>query len=186
MIDSAEMARRGRIAAAKGVLKANSERAAAVNRGNKERGRKISESLRNTLSAPEARKRRAILAKEQWKRPGMREKMIHGIIEQMKDCQSRKYRDTVPELVVKELLETKGIAYIAQKPMFGTLWDFVIPGAKVIIEVDGCYWHSCPVHHPNRDPKRIETDAKRTQRAEAAGWRVLRVWEHGLVNRKAS
>ena len=69
----------GKIAASKGVLGKNSERAAEANRGNKERGRRISESLKRTLATPEARARRSELAKRQWENPEVRDMMRKAI-----------------------------------------------------------------------------------------------------------
>jgi DNA mismatch endonuclease (patch repair protein) len=54
--------------------------------------------------------------------------------------------------------------------------------------VDGCFWHGCPVH--GRTPstnsgywgpkigRNVERDAQQTSRLEAAGWTVVRIWEH--------
>jgi DNA mismatch endonuclease (patch repair protein) len=56
--------------------------------------------------------------------------------------------------------------------------------------VDGDFWHGCPIHFPARDPggpnaelwsRKFEATRIRDQRAtalaEAAGWRVVRLWE---------
>jgi DNA mismatch endonuclease (patch repair protein) len=58
----------------------------------------------------------------------------------------------------------------------------------VAVYVDGCYWHSCPVHatvpKANRDWWRAKLEANvardrdTDERLRAAGWLVLRVWEH--------
>lgn len=54
--------------------------------------------------------------------------------------------------------------------------------------VDGCFWHGCPEHggRPKRNthywgPKiarNIERDREQEARLAAAGWKVLRIWEH--------
>jgi DNA mismatch endonuclease (patch repair protein) len=64
----------------------------------------------------------------------------------------------------------------------------VFTRAKVVVFLDGCFWHGCPVHHTvakthadywadkvrqNR-LRDVETDRLLTE----AGWQVLRVWEH--------
>lgn len=69
--------------------------------------------------------------------------------------------------------------------------DFLFPEAKVIIFVDGCYWHGCPQcgHVPNVNrpywSAKIEGNRRRdqanTRKLEEAGNRVLRVWEHELL-----
>jgi DNA mismatch endonuclease (patch repair protein) len=66
----------------------------------------------------------------------------------------------------------------------------VLPGSRVAVFVDGCWWHSCPVHGrkapftgPNAmlwEAKMIrnrERDAYATKTAKSLGWCVVRVWE---------
>jgi DNA mismatch endonuclease (patch repair protein) len=67
--------------------------------------------------------------------------------------------------------------------------DFVLPRYGVAVFVDGCFWHNCPIHGPKRfqGPNaerwraKIATNERRDMAAnetmEAAGWRVVRVWE---------
>jgi DNA mismatch endonuclease (patch repair protein) len=66
--------------------------------------------------------------------------------------------------------------------------DIVFKGARVVVFVDGCFWHSCPRHgelpRANRlfweEKLRRNTERDRRQSAalEAEGWHVIRVWEH--------
>lgn len=74
--------------------------------------------------------------------------------------------------------------------------DFVFSKLKLAVFVDGCFWHGCPRCYVrpkgNRkfwDTKR-ETNQARDRRQsrllEAAGWRVLRIWEHELTRRNES
>ena len=66
--------------------------------------------------------------------------------------------------------------------------DLAFPGPKVAVFVDGCFWHSCPLHGntpgTNRDywePKlrgNRERDGSVTEALVAEGWVVVRVWEH--------
>lgn len=68
--------------------------------------------------------------------------------------------------------------------------DFVFPGARVAIFVDGCFWHGCPrCYLLPRDNRRYwkakvlsnrTRDRRRTRELRALNWRVLRVWEHSL------
>jgi len=66
--------------------------------------------------------------------------------------------------------------------------DLTFSGQKVAVFVDGCFWHSCPLHgsvpgtnrdywesklNRNRDRDHIVTTA-----LAADGWTVVRVWEH--------
>jgi DNA mismatch endonuclease, patch repair protein len=68
--------------------------------------------------------------------------------------------------------------------------DFVFPKAKLVIFVDGCFWHACPKcsHRPksNRQywdakiQRNIARDKRTRMRLRRAGWSVLRIWEHEL------
>lgn len=60
--------------------------------------------------------------------------------------------------------------------------------AKVAVFVDGCFWHSCPLHGtqpqlngsywgPKLERNR-ERDHDTDSSLAAAGWQVIRVWEH--------
>lgn len=52
--------------------------------------------------------------------------------------------DTKPELKVKAILDATGIDYEHPWTLNGKFRvDFYVPGQKMIIEVDGCYWHGC-------------------------------------------
>lgn len=70
--------------------------------------------------------------------------------------------------------------------------DFIFRREKVAVFVDGCFWHGCPKHSTkpatNTDfwTKKLTGNTQRDQRADrallAAGWTVLRVWEHELAD----
>lgn len=66
--------------------------------------------------------------------------------------------------------------------------DLVFTRRKVTVYVDGCFWHRCPVH--GTVPKsntawwiakldgNVARDRDTDDRLVAAGWRVVRAWEH--------
>lgn len=68
--------------------------------------------------------------------------------------------------------------------------DFVFPGRRLAVFVDGCFWHGCPIHHktPKQNgefwSKKIARNRARdclvTRTLRARGWYVLRIWEHDL------
>ena len=76
-----------------------------------------------------------------------------------------------------------------QRPLPGRP-DFVFPAKRLVVFVDGCFWHGCPRH--GTQPKgnaafwrakfrrNQERDRRDTRRLRGAGWRVLRLWEHEL------
>lgn len=65
--------------------------------------------------------------------------------------------------------------------------DFVFPKQKVIVFVDGCYWHghSCRKRKPGHNNKywkeKISKNKKRdafvTKELKRDGWKVIRIWE---------
>lgn len=68
--------------------------------------------------------------------------------------------------------------------------DFVFREKKVAVFVDGCFWHGCPKCYirPRQNQKfwdakfatNHERDRKVNKALKAAGWKVLRIWEHEL------
>ena len=70
--------------------------------------------------------------------------------------------------------------------------DFTFREEKLVVFVDGCFWHRCPIHatYPanNRDfwEHKLEANKVRDRAVSWAlkrlGWRVLRIWEHELTN----
>ncbi len=98
-------------------------------------------------------------------------------------------RDTGPELTARRMLAGNHFRY-QPKGIPGNP-DFAHRGKMVVIFIDGCFWHGCPLHY--REPKsntgfwrakigrNMERDRESTERLEAAGWIVVRIWEHELA-----
>ncbi len=101
-------------------------------------------------------------------------------------------RDTAPERLLRSELHRRGLRFRVDVPIrYGehvVRPDVVFPGARVVVFIDGCFWHACPIHgtspKANSDywaPKlreNVERDLRNTEGLEAAGWHVLRLWEH--------
>ncbi|MDR0593955.1 MAG: very short patch repair endonuclease [Bifidobacteriaceae bacterium] len=108
-----------------------------------------------------------------------------------RSMQANRSRDTGPEIALRKLLFARGLRYrVSYKPLADkrVTVDIAFPGPRLIVLVDGCFWHGCPLHHrlpkTNTDywrakiDRNVERDAAVSARLEAAGWRVLRFWEH--------
>lgn len=100
-------------------------------------------------------------------------------------------RDTKPELAVRRLVYAAGRRYrVDTRPLpdLNRRADLVFRSAKVAVFVDGCFWHGCPEHgttaksNPEYWGPKIarnkERDCDTDRRLHAAGWTVIRVWEH--------
>ena len=89
-----------------------------------------------------------------------------------------KRKDTALEIKVENLLKELNINFDKQKVIreAKTIVDFYIPKQRIVIYVDGEYWHSKP-HIKERDIRQ-EKDLKTN------GYKVLRVLEKQLKDRK--
>ena len=96
-------------------------------------------------------------------------------------------KDTKPEIILRKILKKNGFEY--QSKEFGRP-DFINYKEKVVLFVDGCFWHCCPTHskmpEQNADywiPK-LERNLIRAREVEIAwknvGWKIIRIWEHDL------
>ena len=113
--------------------------------------------------------------------PGVRRRM-----------QLQRMRDTAPELAVRRLLHAMGLRYRVDTPPIAGLRrraDIVFSSARVAVYVDGCFWHGCVTHSSrtvvanavywsDKIAGNRARDADTDARLTAAGWMVMRVWEH--------
>jgi DNA mismatch endonuclease (patch repair protein) len=100
-------------------------------------------------------------------------------------------RDTKPELELRRELHRRGLRYRAQVKVPGNnrrTIDIAFTRVRLAVYVDGCFWHGCPEHHvppqTNSDwwtwkiGRNQARDADTDRQLGAAGWSVLRLWEH--------
>ena len=105
--------------------------------------------------------------------------------------------DSNCEVALRSALHRLGLRFRVEWPLPGTRRrvDVAFVRARVAVFVDGCFWHACPVHgnwpKANADwwREKIEGNIRRDRdtdaRLKAAGWRVLRFWEHEDAARAA-
>lgn len=99
-----------------------------------------------------------------------------------------KSSETKIELKVRKLLWKKGIRYRKNvKSLLGKP-DIAIKKAKLVVFIDSCFWHFCPIHgHMPKSNleywtkklnRNTERDIKINHHYKELGWTVLRFWEH--------
>jgi DNA mismatch endonuclease, patch repair protein len=105
---------------------------------------------------------------------------------------ANKKSDTLPEVRLRQELHRRGFRFRKHLQIRTTKLvvrpDLVFTRRRVVVFVDGCFWHSCPWHGTRPSSNTDYWDAKlqrnRTRDAyvnrtlRSAGWTVLRVWEH--------
>jgi DNA mismatch endonuclease, patch repair protein len=101
-------------------------------------------------------------------------------------------RDTRPERLLRSALHARGYRFRKQLLIeAGTVRvyaDVAFPRHRTAVFVDGCFWHCCPAHGntPRANtsywaPKlarNVERDRRVSEALRAAGWKVVRIWEH--------
>jgi DNA mismatch endonuclease, patch repair protein len=107
---------------------------------------------------------------------------------------------TGPELQLRRELHRRGLRYRLHRRIVPghprRTVDIVFGPARVAVFVDGCFWHGCPDHGNlptnNADWWRdklatnVQRDRETDRALKAAGWRVVRVWEHADVIEQAA
>ena len=59
----------------------------------------------------------------------------------------RKKKDTAPEVALRKALHAAGARFRLHRQLAkGCTPDIVMPGRRLAIFVDGCFWHGCPRH----------------------------------------
>ena len=106
-------------------------------------------------------------------------------------------KDTRPEIFVRSTLHRLGFRFRIHRKDLSGKPDIVLPKHRIIIFVDGCFWHS---HHGCKKSKlptsnvefwrsKISKNISRDQEVNFQllhdGWRVLRVWECALKSTSA-
>jgi len=96
------------------------------------------------------------------------------------------------ELKLASIFRTHGIkGWRKHLKLMGTP-DFAFPKERLVVFVDGCFWHGCPWHgHQPRSNRAFwrrklvrnrARDKRVTKILRLTGWQVLRIWEHQLVD----
>jgi DNA mismatch endonuclease (patch repair protein) len=108
-------------------------------------------------------------------------------------------RETKPEVRLRSALWAMGLRYRKDHrpaPSLRARADVVFAGPKVCVFLDGCFWHGCPRHFrrprtngrwwASKIARNVERDRRATAALTAAGWHVIRAWEHESPSKVAA
>lgn len=107
---------------------------------------------------------------------------------------SRK-RDTKPEVLLRQKLHAAGLRYRLDVVGLPGRPDIVFPSAKVVVFVDGDFWHGRALEERLQKLARghnapywtakiranVERDIRHNLALTKEGWTVLRVWESAIT-----
>jgi len=108
-----------------------------------------------------------------------------------KAMQANRRRDTAPEMAIRRLVHASGLRYRVDArplPTARHTADMIFTRARVAVFIDGCWWHGCAEHYrppasnitywAGKVTRNRERDRLANEALIAAGWTVVRVWEH--------
>jgi len=100
-------------------------------------------------------------------------------------------RNSAAERALRSMLHAEGLRFRLHQRVDGVVADIVFRGPRVLVFVDGCFWHGCPRHatFPKTNtnywlPKLAENkdrDKRQSSQLRRAKWKVIRVWEHDCL-----
>lgn len=95
---------------------------------------------------------------------------------------------TKPEREMNQILKELNIEFEPQKVVGYKIYDFYVPKANLLIEVDGDYFHANPELYTEADlnsiqKRNLKNDAFKDTLANGRGYNLVRVWESDLANK---
>jgi DNA mismatch endonuclease (patch repair protein) len=101
-----------------------------------------------------------------------------------------KSKNTKPEIIFENILKNMNLKYKKHLDLYGKP-DFFLMDYNLIVFIDGCFWHKCPVHFRNTKTNiefwnnKINVNLNRDHDVNlnlSKNYKVLRIYEHFLKN----
>jgi very-short-patch-repair endonuclease len=95
---------------------------------------------------------------------------------------------TKPEREMNQILKELKVDFEPQKVVGFKIYDFFVPQANLLIEVDGDYFHANPEVYTEGDlnsmqKRNMKNDVFKDTLASGRGYSLTRVWESDLANK---
>jgi G:T-mismatch repair DNA endonuclease (very short patch repair protein) len=135
--------------------------------------------LRAWSDSPEGKRIQAAARKRVWADPAHRERhrAACGLVRPSRRKQQPKTL-TKPHLAVKAALAGGAFPFTSEFRVGPYRIDEAIPGLKLAVEVQGCFWHSCR-ECGYKGPARTQwVDKAKASYLNNLGWDLFYVWEH--------
>ena len=156
---------------------------------NPEYRKRIGEGVKKAFSTPEAKKRLIEIHSTPEAKAKSREQMIKNI----QQGKYTKIRDTLPEKMIKHELIKKGykeeIDFVHQYNLYNRfVCDFCFPKQKVLIEVNGDFYHANPIKYSGKNLHEIQKKSLLTDKRKEAyikvidngSWTLITIWESDI------
>jgi DNA mismatch endonuclease, patch repair protein len=99
-------------------------------------------------------------------------------------------KNTGPEMKLRKLLWSAGIrGYRVHYDLPGKP-DIVFVKKKIVLFIDGCFWHKCPIDFQEPETRKdfwmkkinsnVERDERINRELSDTGWTIIRIWEHEM------
>ncbi len=99
-------------------------------------------------------------------------------IQRFKNGKIKKSNTSIEKKIEQEL-KKRNIVYQPQVPLCNiSVVDFYLPEYNIVIFCDGCYWHNCKDHYPNKS--QTAKDMIQNKILTEKGYFVYRFWEHDI------
>lgn len=113
-----------------------------------------------------------------------------GSVKKWKRTHKQQYGTSkLEEYFAKEFLDRLGVEYIYQFEAkdIGRFYDFYLPNSRILIEVDGDYYHSNPEKYSKDELNAMQkhnqrVDEYKNKWALMRGIPLLRIWENDIRN----
>lgn len=147
-------------------------------------GRTISEKTRQR-QAESARKRKTHGHTGYKHSETSKELMRQATLRRIRDG-SFPQTDTLPCKEMEKILKKNNISYKKEHIVGSWAFDFFLPKYKILIEVDGDYFHSNPKIYPNGPQTKTQKinwyrDFKKNKFCEENGHQLIRFWESDIL-----